>query len=58
MEELMEVYKKGAFNITEIHCDNEFFKMMDPFTAKQDPQHKNIFHKLNKIITSFNNASE
>jgi hypothetical protein len=23
--------------VTEIHCDNEFHKLMDPFSAKHDP---------------------
>ena len=40
MNELREVYKRGDFNITKIHCDNEFSKVMDPFLAKQDPQIK------------------
>ena len=33
----MAVYKKGGFNITEIHCYNKNFKVMDQFMAKQDP---------------------
>jgi hypothetical protein len=37
MEELVTVYKKGGFNITDIHCDNEFHKVMDPFLAGQTP---------------------
>ena len=37
MDKLVSIYKKGGFNITEIHCDNEFCKVMDPFLVKQDP---------------------
>ena len=37
MDELLEVYKKGGFNITEVHFGNEFRKVMDQFLAKQDP---------------------
>ena len=37
MDELLGVYKRGGFNITEIHCDNEFRKVMDPFSVRQDP---------------------
>jgi hypothetical protein len=37
MEELVAVYKRGGFNITDIHCDNEFRKVMDPFSAGQTP---------------------
>ena len=33
----MAVYKKCGFNITEIHCDNEFYKVMDQFLQGQDP---------------------
>ena len=40
MDKLLEFYKKGGFNITDIHCDNEFCKVMDPFLAKQDPKIK------------------
>jgi hypothetical protein len=37
MNELVTVYKKGGFKITDIHCDNEFRKAMDPFLAGQTP---------------------
>jgi demethoxyubiquinone hydroxylase (CLK1/Coq7/Cat5 family) len=40
MDELLAVYKKGGFKITEIHCDNEFCKGMEVFLAKQDPRIK------------------
>jgi hypothetical protein len=36
-DELLGVYKKGGFNITEVHCNNEFCKVMDPLLARQDP---------------------
>ena len=36
MYKLLEVYKKGGLNITKIHCDNKFCKVMDPFLAKKD----------------------
>jgi hypothetical protein len=35
MKELVTIYKKGGSNITDIHCDNEFHKVMDPFSASQ-----------------------
>ena len=31
MDKLLAVYKRGGFNITEIHFDDEFLKVMDPF---------------------------
>jgi hypothetical protein len=37
MKEMVLIYKKGGFNITDIHCDNEFHKVMDPFSASQNP---------------------
>jgi hypothetical protein len=37
MKELVATYKKGGFNISDIHCDNEFHKAMDPFSASQTP---------------------
>jgi hypothetical protein len=37
MDELTAVYKRGGFTISEIHCDNEFRKVMDPFSARQNP---------------------
>jgi hypothetical protein len=35
MDELLAVYKRGGLKITEIHCDNEFRKVLDPFSAGQ-----------------------
>ena len=37
MDELLAVYKRGQFAITEVHCDNEFHKLMDPYSGQQDP---------------------
>jgi hypothetical protein len=37
LEEIIRLYKHGQFQVTEIHCDNEFHKVMDPFSARQDP---------------------
>jgi hypothetical protein len=37
MKELVTIYKKGGFNITDIHCDNEFHKVRDLFSAGQTP---------------------
>jgi hypothetical protein len=37
MKELVTVYKKRRFKITDIHCHNEFRKAMDPFSAGQTP---------------------
>ena len=36
-EELLAVYRKGGFNITKTHCNNDFRKVMDPFLAKKYP---------------------
>ena len=36
IDKLLAVYKKGGFNITEIHYDNDYRKVTDPFMAKQD----------------------
>jgi hypothetical protein len=37
LDEIMCIYKRGQFQVTEIHCDNEFHKLMGPFAAKQNP---------------------
>ncbi len=37
MDQIMAVYKRGHFTVNEVHCDNEFHKLMDPYSAKQDP---------------------
>jgi hypothetical protein len=37
LDEVMRTNKRGQFQVTEIHCNNEFHKLMDPFAAKQDP---------------------
>ena len=37
---MLAVYKKGGFKITNIHCDNEFREVIDPFPEKQDPKIK------------------
>jgi hypothetical protein len=37
MKEFVTIYKKGGFSISDIHCDNEFHKVMDPFSASQNP---------------------
>jgi hypothetical protein len=37
MDELLALYKRGGFTISTIHCDNEFHKVMDPLSARQDP---------------------
>jgi hypothetical protein len=37
IDELLALYKRGGFTISEIHCDNEFRKVMDPLSARQDP---------------------
>ena len=38
MDEIMAVYNRGLFTITEIHCDNEFQKFLDKYSAKQNPK--------------------
>ena len=37
MDELLEFFKRCGFNITDIHCDDESRKVVDPFLAKQNP---------------------
>jgi hypothetical protein len=37
LDGIVHLYKHCQFQISEIHCDNEFHKVMDPFSAKQDP---------------------
>jgi hypothetical protein len=37
LDEVLRTYKRAQFQVPEIHCDNEFHKLMDPFAAKQDP---------------------
>jgi hypothetical protein len=37
MDELLAVYTRGGFKITDIHCDNEIRKAMDTFSARQEP---------------------
>ena len=37
MDEVYELYRKSGLIIVEIHCDNEFYKVMDSFTTKKDP---------------------
>jgi hypothetical protein len=36
MDELLALYKRGGFTISAIHCNNEFRKVMDPLSARQD----------------------
>ena len=50
IDELMAVYKKGGFKITKIHCDNEFWKVMDPFLAKKDPTIKINYAALQEHV--------
>jgi hypothetical protein len=35
MDELKAVYRRGQFMVNEVN--NEFHKLMDPYSAKQDP---------------------
>jgi hypothetical protein len=37
LDRVIRAYRRAQFQMTEIHCDNEFHKLMDPFAAKQDP---------------------
>ena len=60
---LLALYKRGFLNITDIHCDNEFCEVMNPFLEKQDPLIKmnyaaaqEHFCELNKIIALFKNT--
>jgi len=36
-DEVFSTYKHGGFEITEVLCDNEFHKVMDKYSIKQDP---------------------
>jgi hypothetical protein len=36
MDELMAVYRRGQSTVNEVHCNNEFHKLMDHYSAKQD----------------------
>jgi hypothetical protein len=50
MDELLAIYKRGGFKITDIHCDNGFRKAMDPFSARLPFTHRQDFLvKLNII---------
>jgi hypothetical protein len=33
LDEIVWLYKHGQFQVTEIHCDNEFHKVMAPFSV-------------------------
>ena len=37
MDEIKTLYKQGGFNVTQIHCNNEFHKAMNNFSAIQQP---------------------
>jgi hypothetical protein len=37
MDDLLALYKRGGFTISTIHCDNEFCKVLDQLSARQDP---------------------
>ena len=37
LNEVDTTYKRGGFTITEVHCNNEFHKVMDEYAAKHDP---------------------
>jgi hypothetical protein len=58
MDELMAVYRRGQFTVNEVHCNNEFHKLMDPYFAKQDPpitmnymlQPRSMFHAPSATI--------
>jgi hypothetical protein len=50
LDEVLRTYKRAQFQVTEIHCDNEFHKLMDPFAAKQDPIIKVNYATANKHV--------
>jgi hypothetical protein len=37
LDEVFSTYKHGGFEITEVHTDNEFHKVMDSYSMTQDP---------------------
>ena len=37
LDEVLATYKKGGFTLAEVHCDNEFRKVMDKFVTKHNP---------------------
>jgi hypothetical protein len=62
MKELVTIYKKGGFNITDIHCDNEFHKVMDPFSVSQTPPRRaritTSSNKQNRQKKKFDESSD
>jgi hypothetical protein len=50
MDELLAIYKRGGFKITNIHCDNEFRKAMDPFSARQEPTIKMSYASAQEYV--------
>ena len=37
LDEILAVYKRGGFNVTKMHCNIEFLKVMVPFLVWKDP---------------------
>ena len=37
LDEVFGIYKHGGFELTEVHCDNKFHKVMDNYSIKQYP---------------------
>jgi len=37
LNEVLGVYKHGGFDLTEVHCNNEFHDLMNIYSIKQDP---------------------
>jgi hypothetical protein len=50
LDEVIRTYKIAQIQVTEIHCDNKFHKLMDPFAAKQNPIIKVNYAIANKHV--------
>jgi hypothetical protein len=50
LDQVLRTYKRAQFQVMEIHCDNEFHKLMDLFAAKQDPIIKVNYATANKHV--------
>jgi hypothetical protein len=50
MDELVTVYKKGGFKITDIYCNDEFRRAMDPFSAGQAPPIKMNYASAQELV--------
>ena len=50
LNEVFGTYKCSGFEITEVHCDNEFHKVMDNYSIKQDPPIHMNFEEATELV--------